>query len=92
MYNLKLILWQVLALYSTAVTRKPLDWLENVFFSEISGSKWVKKQRNTVYIKHTCTHCLHLAKAIRGRQCGYSIYLKIFNREMKEIYNIKQSL
>ena len=22
------------------------------------------------YIKHT--HCLHLAKAIRGRQCGYS--------------------
>ena len=33
------------------------------------------------YIKHT--HCLHLAKAIRGRQCGYSTWLNIktFNKE-----------
>ena len=33
------------------------------------------------YIKHT--HCLHLAKAIRGRQCGYSTWLNIktFSKE-----------
>ena len=33
------------------------------------------------YSKHT--HCLHLAKAIRGRLCGYSTYLKTCNKENK---------
>ena len=42
-----------------------------------NNNDFIKKQEK--HIKHT--HCLYLAKAIRGRQCGYSTYLKIFNKE-----------
>ena len=31
--------------------------------------------------KGSVGHCLHLAKAIRGRQCGYPTYLNIFYKE-----------
>ena len=33
---------------------------------------------------------IHLAKAIRGRQCGYSTYLRHLTRKIKEIYNFKE--
>ena len=38
------------------------------------------------YIKHT--HYLHLASAIRGRQCD--TLQRHFTRKIKEIYNIKE--
>ena len=31
--------------------------------------------------KGSVGHCLHLAKAIRGRQFGYSTYDEMFNKE-----------
>ena len=45
------------------------------------------------YIKHT--HYLHLANAIRGRQCGTlhmwsDTFKRHFKRKIKEIYNIKE--
>ena len=44
-------------------------------------------------IKHT--HYLHLANAIRGRQCGIlytwsDTFKRHFTRKIKEIYNIKE--
>ena len=38
------------ALYSTTVTRKPLDQLQNAFFGKISRSEWVKRARKDLLL------------------------------------------
>ena len=65
-----------LALYSSTVTRKPLDKLQTAFFGKISGGEWVKQ--STKFFEKI--HFQYLF-----------IYLFIYLVTHKTLYNINKS-